>query len=106
MTWASRLAKLDQTNILNSESSESSDRGEIEAIGPIEPIGERVFSESQPANDLATAVPCTRCGTQSQPFIEVINADLWLCRECLPTDPIDQAMEAVEPVALIRESAS
>ena len=50
------------------------------------------------------AIPCARCGTPSPPFVAIINPDHWQCNRCLPADPIDQAIEAIERVAIIGEA--
>ncbi|HQT67500.1 MAG TPA: hypothetical protein PLC74_07860 [Acetobacteraceae bacterium] len=49
-------------------------------------------------------IPCSTCGAPSRPFIAAINADLWQCDACLPSDPVDQAVQITERVAIIAES--
>lgn len=57
------------------------------------------------ANDAAITVPCSRCGTRSRPFIEIVNPDGWLCDGCWPAWPDDAAYEQEERAAIMSGAA-
>ncbi|WP_286702489.1 MULTISPECIES: hypothetical protein [unclassified Acidiphilium] len=45
-------------------------------------------------------MPCSRCGTASRPFAEVVNPEGWLCDACWPAWPDDAAAEQEERAAI------
>lgn len=53
-----------------------------------------------PAANDAITVPCSRCGTRSRPFIEIVNPEGWLCDGCWPAWPDDAALESEERAAI------
>ena len=55
--------------------------------------------------DASTIVPCSRCGTTSRPFIDVVNPEGWLCDGCWPAWPDDAAAEQEERAAIQSENA-
>ncbi len=98
MTWAARLASLSDGK---SPYSDSSDSPILPPNGPNGAIGAREFSEKKlPANDRLITVPCSRCGTASRPFAEVVNPEGWLCDACWPAWPDDAAAEQEERAAI------
>lgn len=58
------------------------------------------------ASNLATSktIPCTRCGAMSEPMIEVVNPEGWICGDCWPGDPNDAAHDATERAAMMAEA--
>ena len=57
------------------------------------------------ANDTARPIPCTRCGAASEPMIEVVNPEGWICAACWPGEPNDAAYDATERAAIVTEGS-
>lgn len=51
------------------------------------------------------SLPCTRCGAASEPMIEVVNPDGWICAACWPGDPNESAYQGEERAAVIAEGS-
>ncbi len=100
MTWAARLAALPIEKKANADSAESVDSPKKAPIGTNDSIDIGVFSAKRLATDPTQRVPCSRCGTLSRPFIDVLNPDGWLCDACWPACPDDAAAEQEERAAI------